>query len=180
MLPLVGFCGFSNSGKTTLVSAVIRELCGFGLKVGVIKHHGHAGGLIRPQELKDTDKFSRAGADSVALIHEKGLILETKDQKRDLEPALVAHKYFKDHDLVLVEGFKKASIPKIEVVSPEEEPMLLGEKTLLALAMREPEDNICKGLPVLDADQPLMVAKFILKTFPDLNEKILSRAGQEP
>ncbi|KIX14542.1 molybdopterin-guanine dinucleotide biosynthesis protein B [Dethiosulfatarculus sandiegensis] len=179
MLPLLGFCGFSNSGKTTLVSAVVRELTAYGLKVAVIKHHGHPEGLIRPEELKDTDKFSRAGAESVALVHEKGILLETRSDPKDLAPALVAAKYFKDHDFVLVEGFKKASIPKIEVVAPGKEPHLLGEKTLLALARRAPLEKSFQGLPVLDADQPVMVAKFILKAFPGLIEKI-TRAGQKP
>lgn len=78
MIPVVGICGASNSGKTTLVEKLLPELNRRGLKVGVLKHHGHGGPVATPAEWqgKDSDRLIKAGARRVALSHSGGVWLE--------------------------------------------------------------------------------------------------------
>ena len=156
---VVGLCGASNSGKTTLAQGVVRVLCDRGLRVGAIKHHGHPEPLPRPEPLKDSDRLALAGARITAFSHPGALILELP--RGDLRPPDIAAQYMPSMDIVLVEGFKKAKIDKIEVVAPGKEPILPNFGRLLALARRGGSGHEA-GLPVLDADQPSKVADFIL------------------
>lgn len=162
MTAILGFCGASGSGKTQLLVGVVGALTARGLRVGVIKHHGHGPALPRPAEEagKDTTLLAEAGAARVALAHAGGLRLEAADLGGD-DPRELARRLMPDLDLVLVEGFKTAAIDKIEVVAPGRAPLLPPGGRLLALTRRgggEPE----AGLPVLDADRPERVADFVL------------------
>lgn len=162
MAPLLGFCGASGSGKTTLVERVISELTSRGLRVGAIKHHGHAEPLPQPDAQKDSRRLARAGAARTALIHAGGVELTAGPQEAAQGPAQVAAAFMSGLDLVLVEGYKTADIPKIEVVAPGREPMLPAGGRLLALARRgggPPE----AGLQVLDADDPKVISDFVLQ-----------------
>ena len=162
MVPIVGFCGASGSGKTTLVSGVIAELTSRGLAVGAIKHHGHATPIEEPARLKDSHRLARAGARRVALVHAGGLELAVGSQEGDWTPEQVAREFMSGLDLVLVEGFKRAAIDKIEVFAPGKDPWLPQGGRLLALATPgggEPR----QGLAVLDADNIPQVAEFVLE-----------------
>lgn len=165
MTPLLGFCGASNSGKTTLVSRVIEELTGRGLKVGAIKHHGHPEPLkasASPKASpKDSDLLAQAGARRVALSHAGGVWLFAPPSAGGDSPAQIAAQHMQGLDLVLVEGFKRAAIDKIEVVAPDKEPILPEGGKLIALARRGGSGQE-KGLPLLDADAPESVADFVL------------------
>jgi molybdopterin-guanine dinucleotide biosynthesis protein B len=166
MIPMLGFCGASGSGKTTLVSRVIEELTARGLKVGAIKHHGHPEPLISPAKPearpKDSDVLAQAGAQRVAFSHAGGLTLSASHQPGGDNPAAIAADFMGGLDLVLVEGFKRAAIDKIEVVAPGKEPMLPEGGRLIALARRGGGGEE-KGLPVLDANAPKAVADFVLE-----------------
>ncbi|MBI4798137.1 MAG: molybdopterin-guanine dinucleotide biosynthesis protein B [Desulfarculus sp.] len=161
--PLLGFVGASNSGKTTLVAAVVAELCRRGLALGVLKHHGHPEPLPLPaaEQGKDTTRHLMAGARRAALVHAGGVRLLTSDGG-NLTPAELTQLYMADLDLVLVEGFKSAALDKIEVVAPGKEPLLPAGGRLLALARRG-GTGVEAGLPVLDAGQPAAVAGFVLE-----------------
>ena len=109
--PVVGFSGFSGSGKTTLIEKLIPLLKKKGLKVAVIKHDGHDFEMDR--EGKDTYRFSKAGADTV-LISSVSKSARLGNQSRSLEEMIKdAH----DADIILVEGYKYADIPRIGVTS---------------------------------------------------------------
>lgn len=163
MPPLLGFCGASNSGKTTLLAAVVAELSRRGLALGVLKHHGHPEPLPPPaaEKGKDTCRHLAAGARRAALVHAGGVRLIDSHDGR-LTPEELAGRYMRGLDLVLVEGFKNADICKIEVVAPGREPLLPPGGRLLALTRRGGSGTEA-GLPVLDADQPAAVAQFVLE-----------------
>ena len=176
MTPLLGFCGASGSGKTTLVSRVIEELTGRGLKVGAIKHHGHSEPLKASANPKDSDLLAQAGARRVALSHAGGVWLFAPPQAGGDSPAQIAAQHMQGLDLVLVEGFKRAAIDKIEVVAPGKEPILPEGGKLIALARRGGSGRE-KGLPLLDADAPESVAAFVLNhiqaTTPASRSKVI-------
>jgi molybdopterin-guanine dinucleotide biosynthesis protein B len=162
MIPMLGFCGASDSGKTTLVCRVIEELSSRGLKVGAIKHHGHPDPLTASDSPKDSDMLAQAGAKRVALSHAGGVWLFAPPEDGGDSPKQIAYEYLHAMDLVLVEGFKTAAIDKIEVVAPGKSPMLPEGGKLVALARRGGSGEE-SGLPVLDADAPAGVADFVLQ-----------------
>lgn len=163
MIPVIGICGASGSGKTTLLIGVIAALKDRGLKVGAVKHHGHAGPVTEPAAAqdKDTARLAAAGAARVALAHAHGVSVDAPGLAGAGPRALTA-RLMSGLDLVVVEGFKGAGIPKIEVVAPGAQPLLPSGGQLLALARRGGAGSEA-GLPVLDADDPAAVAEFILQ-----------------
>jgi len=156
---IIGFCGASGSGKTTLVGAVVSQLRGRGLRVGVIKHHGHPQPLATGAGEKDSDRLLAAGAELVALSHAGGVWVFAPPAEAG--PAEIAASLMPALDLVVVEGYKSADIDKIEVVAPGGEPMLPAGGRLVALARRGGAGREA-GLVVLDAELPAKVADFVV------------------
>lgn len=113
MMRVIGLAGWSGAGKTTLATKLISQLVARGLKVSTIKHAHHSFDLDQPG--KDSDRHRRAGATEVlissstrwALLHElRGAAQMQLEELIDkLTPV----------DLAIVEGFKHASHPKLEV-----------------------------------------------------------------
>ncbi|MBU1274983.1 MAG: molybdopterin-guanine dinucleotide biosynthesis protein B [Proteobacteria bacterium] len=163
MIPVVGICGASNSGKTTLLEKLLPELKARGLKVGVLKHHGHGGPVETPAQWqgKDSQRLAEAGSSRVGLSHAGGVWLQASGLA-GAGPRALAARLMAGMDLVIAEGFKNAAIPKIEVVAPGREPVLPSGGKLLALARRGGEGAEA-GLPVLDAEDPVALADFILQ-----------------
>ncbi len=114
-VPLLGFVGWSDSGKTTLVTSLIRSLSGAGLEIGAVKHHHKSFDI--DHKGKDSWRFSAAGARKTVITGpQQTALIERTDQQIPLEK--LASSYLAGLDLVLVEGFKLAKIPKIEVQRP--------------------------------------------------------------
>ncbi len=113
--PLV-FCvsGFSDSGKTGLVERLINEFKNDGQSVGVIKHDGHDDFTDLPGS--DTDRFWHAGAAKTAIFSDTRYAL-TCAQKTD-PASLIRMMCASDDppDVVIIEGMKSSSYPKVEVV----------------------------------------------------------------
>lgn len=110
---MIGFAGWSGAGKTTLLRRLIPHLAGQGLRVSTVKHAHHGFDVDQPG--RDSWEHRQAGATEVlvasatrwALMHE---------HRGDAEPALAGLlARLGPADLVLVEGFKRESHPKIEV-----------------------------------------------------------------
>lgn len=111
MIPIVSFVGYSNSGKTTLLTALVRELKQRNYRVAVIKHDVH--GFTLDQPGKDTWLHAEAGADIVCIGSPYGLAMfEKVEQELPLER--IAER-ITNVDLILTEGFKRAGAPKVEV-----------------------------------------------------------------
>lgn len=112
MPPIISFVARPDHGKTTVLEKLIPELTGRGLRVGTIKHHIHRFEMDKPG--KDTWRHKQAGAHTVALSSPAGLGL-IRDVEADMEVEELVARYFFDLDLVLTEGYKHKSFPKIEV-----------------------------------------------------------------
>ena len=112
-MKVFGFAGYSGSGKTTLIEQVIPALVQGGLRVSLVKHAHHAFDVDQPG--KDSYRHRQAGATEVMLTSAKRWVLmhESGDQP---EPELPQQlRRMSDCDIVLVEGFKKQPIPKLEI-----------------------------------------------------------------
>jgi molybdopterin-guanine dinucleotide biosynthesis protein B len=162
-----GFAGWSGSGKTTLIEQLIPRLVARGLRVSLVKHAHHAFDIDHPG--KDSYRHRRAGCAEVlvtsatrwALMHDLrgGDELAFDEALARLAPC----------DLALVEGFKSAAIPKLEVWRAEVGKPLLhpADPHIVAIATDRPEAlpaGTRERLPVLlladyDAAATLVVAR---------------------
>ena len=109
----IGFAGFSGAGKTTLIVRLIPELKRRGLSVSTIKHAHHGFDLDQPG--KDSYAHRAAGAHEVLVASANRLAL-MRELRGAPEPSLAELlRLLAPVDLVLVEGFKRHPMPKIEV-----------------------------------------------------------------
>jgi len=159
-MKIIGIAGFSGSGKATLIEKVIPLLVADGLRVSLIKHAHHEFDVDQPG--KDSYRHRHAGCSEVlvsssrrwALMHELRGAPEPalEDQLKQLSPC----------DLVIVEGYKTAPIPKIEAHRRDAQTPLLypEDEHVIAVATDEPLDT---KLPQLDIDDAGAVARFIIQ-----------------
>src|SRR5205085_1529709 len=146
---VIGFCGYSGSGKTTLVEHLIARLRLAGQRVSVVKHAHHEFDI--DHEGKDSWRHRQAGAFEVVIASNRRLA-KIREFAAPEEPAveqLIAE--LVHCDWVLVEGFKHAPLPKIEVwreatgkpVQYPYDPFVIAIATDDAKALPQPT-----GLPV--------------------------------
>ena len=164
---VIGFCGYSGSGKTTLVEQLIGRLKRAGQRVSVVKHAHHAFDI--DHEGKDSWRHRQAGAFEVVIASDRRL---AKIREFEVRAAPTVHALIAELgacDWVLVEGFKRAALPKIEVWraatdQPAQYPL---DPHIVAIctdsADRLPEPT---GLPVLDLNDPEAVTAFLLAEAP--------------
>jgi len=110
---VIGFAGFSGAGKTTLIVRLIPELNRRGFSVSTIKHAHHGFDLDQPG--KDSYEHRAAGAHEV-LVSSANRVALMRELRGAPEPTLAELlRLLEPVDLALVEGFKRDSLPKIEV-----------------------------------------------------------------
>ncbi len=105
-LPILGICGYSGAGKTTLIESLIKMLLQQGLRVAVVKHGAHNVRVDTPG--KDSDRFFQTGADVCLLGEEQFSRWHEKKSFSSLLSSLCTN-----HDLVLVEGHASTPVSKI-------------------------------------------------------------------
>ncbi|TCV86737.1 molybdopterin-guanine dinucleotide biosynthesis protein B [Sulfurirhabdus autotrophica] len=158
-MKIFGFAGFSGSGKTTLIEQLIPVLLSKGLRVSLIKHAHHDFDIDQPG--KDSYRHRKAGCAEVLVAsgNRWALMHELRDEAEPSLDELLTH--FSKCDLVLVEGFKKEPIPKLEIYRAENnKPLLYPEDShIVAIAT---DSEVVTDLPILDINQPHIVADFIL------------------
>lgn len=111
--PVVGIAGWSGSGKTTLLEYLLSCLTRQGVRVNVVKHSHHA--LVQDAPAKDGARLRNAGAGSV-LVSSPVSPWSVPNLGYAAEPPLAdLLKRMPPADLVLLEGFKKEPVPKLEI-----------------------------------------------------------------
>jgi molybdopterin-guanine dinucleotide biosynthesis adapter protein len=165
-VPVLGFAAFSGTGKTTLLTKLIPILKQDGLRIGLIKHSHHSFQI--DQSGKDSFRLREAGASPVMLVssHRRAIIKEFQIQREPiLDEELLAFDQ-SELDLILVEGFKSANFPKIELHRPIlNKPLLYpDDPNIIAFASDSPLP-IHANMVRLDLNQPGQIAKFITQQF---------------
>jgi molybdopterin-guanine dinucleotide biosynthesis adapter protein len=152
----LGIVGWSGSGKTTFLTALIPALRARGLRVSSIKHAHHDLPLDKPG--KDSARHAEAGAEEVILASARGYALFSYRNDPPL-PEMLAR--LRPVDLVLVEGFKGYEIPKLEVFRPSVgKPPLWTTMDVIAVASDETLPDC--PVPVLDLRDAHGVADFLI------------------
>lgn len=103
--------GCKNSGKTTLITKLIPKFCEKGYKVATIKHDGHD--FNADNIGTDTYKHKKAGAYGTAIFSKNKFML-VKEEKSIEETYLIS--LFPEADIIILEGFKNSTYPKLELV----------------------------------------------------------------
>jgi molybdopterin-guanine dinucleotide biosynthesis adapter protein len=156
----IGFAGWSGAGKTTLIVKLIPELNRRGLSVSTIKHAHHNFDLDQPG--KDSYEHRAAGAEEV-LVASANRVALMRELRGAPEPSLAELlRLLKDVDLVLVEGFKRDPLPKIEVFrAANGKPALYtGDRRIVALI--GDDAGPLSGLPHASIDDIAAAADLVL------------------
>jgi molybdopterin-guanine dinucleotide biosynthesis protein B len=156
----IGFIGYSNSGKTTLIEKLIPRFRAQGLTVSAIKNAHHGFDMDRPG--KDSHRYRVAGAGQVLISTTErwALLTETPSGHATLEDLLAQ---LAPCDLVIVEGFKsEGRIPRIEVrrASVGDPPIYPHDPNVIAVAA---DFALECPLPVLDLNDADRIAAFITR-----------------
>jgi molybdopterin-guanine dinucleotide biosynthesis protein B len=112
VIPVISIVGRSGMGKTTLIENVIPELKRRGYRVATIKHDVH--GFEIDHKGKDSWRHKNAGA-TMVIISSPTKIALIRDSERDHSLEEVISLYVRNVDIVISEGYKRSSYPKIEV-----------------------------------------------------------------
>ena len=160
-MKVFGFAGYSGSGKTTLLERLIPLLTSQGLKLALIKHAHHDFDI--DQVGKDSYRHRQAGASEVLVSSAQRWALMHELRGAE-EPDLQAHlARLSPCDLVLVEGFKREAIPKLEIHrEANAKPLLFTQDPhIIAIAS---DAQIETTLPRFDLNAIEAIGRFILNT----------------
>lgn len=158
-MKIFGFAGYSGSGKTTLIEKLIPRFTQRGLMVSLVKHAHHTFDIDQPG--KDSYRHRHAGCSEVLVTSSRRWVL-MHELRGAPEPPLAEHiNHISPCDLLLVEGFKREPIPKLEVYRAEVgEPLLHPhDANIVAIAS---DRRLETPLRQFDINDPAGIADFIL------------------
>lgn len=177
--PIIGVAGWKKSGKTTLVTRLITEFTGRGLRVATIKHAHHDFQIDEGET--DSARHRRAGARQVAIVSAKRWAI-VNELAGAAEPTLdEVASWLGQCDLIIVEGYKSAPIPKIETrrsVAVSKVRLADEDTTVRAIAADHPVSE--QHLPVFSLDDIAGIADFIAETVGLTAAKPVGAATQAP
>lgn len=156
---LYGVVGWKNAGKTGLMERLVTEITGRGFSVSTVKHAHHVFDV--DQKGKDSYRHRTAGATEVLLASRKrfALMHELREEAEPTLEALLAK--LSPVDLVLVEGYKRDTHPKVEAFRAETGNPLIAkdDPTIRAVAS---DTAMTLDRPVYNLDDTTAIADFIL------------------
>jgi len=163
--PLVGFAAYSGTGKTTLLEKIIPELNNRNINIAVIKHAHHDFDIDYPG--KDSYRLRHAGANQTIVASNKRWALIHENRNKQEEPNLFDLLDHLDHeglDLILIEGFKHESIPRIELhrKTINRGYMYPNDENIIAIATDSTNAKI-EHITQLDINNPNQIVDFIFE-----------------
>ena len=156
---IMGIVGWKNSGKTTLVEALVREMTARGMRISTVKHAHHAFEIDVPG--KDSHRHREAGAHEVIVASGQrwALMHELKAAPEPPLGELLAK--LAPCDLVLVEGFKQSTHPKIEVARFRREEGLIADQDAAVVAVATDDETLAGRHLALPLNDAAAIIKFI-------------------
>ncbi|VCU61775.1 Molybdopterin-guanine dinucleotide biosynthesis protein MobB [Tritonibacter mobilis] len=157
-MKLYGVTGWKNNGKTGLMERLVAEFTARGLTVSTLKHAHHATDVDQPGT--DSHRHRVAGASEVVLAspNRVAIMQELRGAQEPSLTELLAR--MRPVDLILIEGYKRESHPKIEVYRVEASTALIApnDPTIRAVAS---DTALELDRPVFDLDDTAAIADFI-------------------
>jgi molybdopterin-guanine dinucleotide biosynthesis protein B len=157
---IFGIAGWKNSGKTGLAVRLVTEFTGRGYSISTIKHAHHDFDIDKVGA--DSFRHREAGAHEVALVSgtRYAIMHEMRGAPEPSFEEILAR--LAPCDLILIEGYKREPIPKIEarrIAAANREPLAPHDPHIVAIAADHAVEDT--GLPVFDLDDTLAIADFI-------------------
>ncbi len=150
----------SGTGKTTFLEKLIHELTERGYRVGTIKSDAHGFDMDVPG--KDTWRFTQAGSKATAIIGpNKFALIQQTNEKKDLDEVAGM---IQDVDLILVEGYKMAEKPRIEVIRQEISTQIVSPPQYLIAIVTDVEE-IKAPVPIFNIEDHQSTAEFIISKY---------------
>jgi len=159
-MKIFGFAGWSGSGKTTLIEKLIPRFAKRGLRVSLVKHAHHTFDVDTPG--KDSYRHRQAGATEILVSSSRRWVL-MHELRGAQEPSFEeAVSRFSPCDLLIVEGFKFAPIPKLEVWRAETGEALLhpNDPHIIAVAS---DQKVKTTLPQFDLNDDAGIEQFVVE-----------------
>ena len=159
-MKIFGIAGYSGSGKTTLIEKLIPLFTVRELKVSLIKHAHHTFDV--DQAGKDSYRHRHAGCNEVLVTSSRrwALMHELRGAPEPTLPELIGH--VAACDILLIEGFKREAIPKLEVYRSVVGESLLHPQDAHIVAVAS-DQHVDTHLPQFRLDDAAAIAAFILE-----------------
>ncbi|AYG59373.1 molybdopterin-guanine dinucleotide biosynthesis protein B [Rhizobium jaguaris] len=161
---IFGIAGWKNSGKTGLTVRLVTEFTRRGYRISTIKHAHHDFDIDKVGA--DSFRHREAGAHEVTIVSSTryAIMHELRDEPEPSFEEILAR--LTPCDLILIEGYKREQIPKIEarrLEAANREPLAPQDPHIVAIAADHPVED-AGALPVFDLDDTLAIADFIAAT----------------
>lgn len=159
---IFGISGWKNSGKTGLAVRLVEEFTRRGYKISTIKHAHHDFDIDKVGA--DSYRHREAGAHEVTIVSgtRYAIMHELRGAPEPAFEEILSR--LAPCDLVLIEGYKREPVPKIEarrLASANREPLAPTDPHIVAIAADHPVSDT--SLPVFDLDDTMAIANFIAK-----------------
>lgn len=158
MARVIGFAGFSDSGKTTMITKLTAILKQRGYTVAVMKHDAH--GHYKEVPGTDSGQFHSAGADTVITVSPGSVHRYDRFPSFDYKDLLMSVRHA---DVVLIEGFKSEHHPKIAVFRTMEQSEIMSLLQPAPIAIITDLDAGLFAVPVFKPDEAVAISEFILR-----------------
>jgi molybdopterin-guanine dinucleotide biosynthesis protein B len=160
MATVIGFAGYSNSGKTTLISRLVTHFAQTNIQCAVVKHDAH--GHYKEATQSDSAQYIDAGA-AAAIVISPNACISYRRVTNTLEEVLPMLQ--KDgYDLIFIEGFKHGNQPQIAVFRDDEQSAILSAIHPAPIALVAPEQLVSyaiEGIPFFNPDNLSAIAEWI-------------------
>ena len=160
-MKVFGVVGWKNNGKTTLVERLISQLTSMGYKVSSVKHAHHSVDIDEPG--RDSYRHRAAGAKQTLLATQHRWALMREHREQDTPKLEQLLPLFEPCDLVIVEGYKGAVHPKLEIVRHLNKEGLLADQMPNIVALVTDQPHLPSDLPQLDLNNIQQVTDFVLQ-----------------
>lgn len=156
---IVAICGVKNSGKTTVITKLIKKLTSLSYRVAVIKHDGHD--FEADRSGTDSFRIKEAGAYAAAVYSNRRYFVQ-KEQNDTDEKELI--QMFPESDIILIEGLKNTEYPKFEIVRNGISNSLAGNKKGMLGILTDIPDFSSEDIETIQLDDMDRILKIILDT----------------
>ncbi|GGI45415.1 molybdopterin-guanine dinucleotide biosynthesis protein B [Paenibacillus marchantiophytorum] len=159
MAHCIGFAGYSNSGKTTLIAKLVVEMKQRGYRIAVMKHDAH--GHYKEAAGADSSIYVGSGADAVITLSPNMIHTYEKRGNVSLEEQLTAYSHM---DFIFVEGFKKEKHPKIALFRTIEQREIvhhLEPSPIAIVTDLEDAESYYPHIPSMNLNEVARIADFI-------------------